>query len=390
MILRNARLIDGTGRVWDCADITIVDDRIALISVGSGHSETSDGDIDLAGRTVIPGLINCHVHVCLDPGADPWALWDARSLTENVVVAASRVEAMLRAGITAARDLGGIAGVDLGLKRAVAKGLLSGPRLLVSGNFLTMTGGHGHSHGGLEVDGTDAARRGARQQIKAGADVIKVMATGGVMTEGVEPGAAQLCYEELAAAVEEAHKAGRKVATHAQGSTGIINALRAGVDSIEHGFYLNEDAIAIMLERGVTYVPTLSALHHIIEHGVEEGVQPFVVEKARRAVDAHWASVQRAHRAGVRVAAGNDGGSPFNDQSDLAGELWLLVQAGLSPEEALAAATSEAASLLGLASEMGTLEPGKRADLVVLDGDPLADIEAVRKVQMVIQGGRAM
>jgi imidazolonepropionase-like amidohydrolase len=390
VILRNARLIDGTGKVWDCADIVISVGRIESITPRAAPSPVQADEIDLTGRTVIPGLVNCHVHVCLDPGADPWALWDGRSLAENVLVAAKQVEAMLRAGITTARDLGGIAGVDIGLKRAVARGLLSGPRLLVSGNFLTMTGGHGHTHGGLEVDGPDEARKGARQQIKAGADVIKVMATGGVMTEGVEPGAAQLSHDELGAAVEEAHKAGRKAATHAQGTAGIINALRAGVDSIEHGFYLNEEAIALMLERSVTFVPTLSALYRIIEHGQAEGVQPFVVEKACRAVDAQWASVQRAHRAGVSIAAGNDGGSPFNPQSDLAMELELLVQVGLSPAEALATATCQAASLLGLSDEVGTVQPGKRADIVVLSGDPLAEIGAVRQVQMVVWGGSSV
>lgn len=388
MILHRARLIDGTGKVWESAQIVIAGDRIASVSA-SAPAVAPEADVfDLAGQTAVPGLINCHVHVCLEAGADPWGLWEAASLTENILTAAKQVRSMQRAGITTARDLGGIGGVDMGLKRAVQRGLLDGPRLLVSGNFLTMTGGHGHAYGGLEVDGPDEARKGARRQIKAGADVIKVMATGGVMTEGTEPGAAQLTYAELAAAVEEAHKAGRKVAAHAQGTTGIINAVRAGVDSIEHGFYLTEEAICLMLERGVFFVPTLTALHRIIEHGERDGVQAFVVEKARRAVDAQWASVQQATRAGVAIAAGNDGGSPFNPQFDIATELQLLVQAGLKPAAALAAATSQAATCLGLADKIGTVEPGKQADLVVLDGDPLVDIQAVRRVRVVVQSGR--
>lgn len=387
MILHNVRLIDGTGQVWERADIAIEGKQIAAVSVEALAKPGISEVIDLTGQTVIPGLINCHIHICLEPGADPVALWAAVSLTENVVAAAKRVAAMLKAGITMARDLGGISGVDIGLKRAIERGLVEGPRLLVSGYLLTMTGGHGHTFG-REVDGLDEARKAAREQIKVGADVIKVMATGGVMTPGTEPGAAQLTYGEMVAAIEEAHKAGRRTASHAQGTAGIINAVRAGVDSIEHGFYLTEEAIELMLEQGTFLVPTLSALHQIIEHGQEAGIPTFMVEKARRAVDAQWESVQRAYRAGVAIAAGNDGGSPFNPHHDIATELELLVKAGLTPAEALAAVTSVAATLLGLAGEAGTVEPGKRADLVVLAADPLADIAAVREVQMVVQGGR--
>lgn len=386
MILNNVRLIDGRGRVWKRAAIRIEGDRIA--DVTDAVMDTADTEtLDLAGKTVIPGLINCHTHLCLDGSPDPDAAWKHRSLTENVLVAARHAEATLRAGITTVRDLGGCEGVDLGLKKAIDDGLIPGPRMLVSGLVLCMTGGHGHFMG-REVDGPDEARKGAREQLKAGADVIKVMATGGVMTPGVEPGSAQLTYEELRAAIEEAEKAGKLTATHAQGTSGIKNAIRAGIDSIEHGFFLDAEAIDMMLERGTFFVPTLAALYHIIEGGVESGIPAFMVKKSERASDAQLDSFRRAHEAGVRIAAGNDGGTPFNTSDNLARELECMVAAGMSPAEALATAHSAAAELLRLADQIGAVGPGKLADLVVLDADPLADISALRRVHLVIKAGR--
>jgi imidazolonepropionase-like amidohydrolase len=308
-------------------------------------------------------------------------------MTENVLVAANHARSTLEAGVTSVRDLGGAQGIDFGLKKAVREGLVPGPRMLVSGRVLCMTGGHGHFMG-LEVDGPDEVRKGARQQLKAGADVVKVMATGGVMTPGVEPGSAQLTYEEIRAAVEEAEKAGKLTATHAQGTAGIKNAVRAGIQSVEHGFYLDEEAIDMMLERGTAFVPTLAALYHIVEAGTEAGIPTFVVEKAKRAEQAQLESVRQAWEAGVSIGAGNDGGTPFNLAGNLASELECLVAAGLSPAEALDSAHQTAAKLLGVADRLGTIEPGKLADLIVLDGDPLAEISAVRQVYLVVQGGQ--
>ena len=385
MILKNARLIDGTGRVWEDAAIYIESDRIAAISQTDIPSADED-TLNLCGRTVIPGLINCHTHLCLDGSPDPTSALAGRSLTENALVAGRHAQATLKAGVTTVRDLGGPDGIDLGLKSAIGGGLVPGPRMLVSVKVLCMTGGHGHFMG-REVDGPDEARKGAREQLKAGADVIKVMATGGVMTPGIEPGSAQLTYEELRAAIEEAEKAGKLTATHAQGTAGIKNALRAGVDSIEHGFYLDAEAIEMMLERGTFFVPTLAALYHIVEGGVESGIPEFVFEKASRASDAQLDSVRRAYEAGVRIAAGNDGGTAFNLADNLCSELEQLVAAGLSPAEALDAANGVAAELLRMSDQIGTVEPGKLADLVVLDADPLADISAVRQVHAVFKGG---
>ncbi len=389
MILNNVRLIDGTERVWDRAAIQIEGARIATVTEAV-DPETGDGEIlDLAGKTVIPGMINAHTHLCLDGSPDSDAAWKARSLTENVLVTANHARATLRAGITTVRDLGGLELVDLGLRDSINAGLVPGPRMLVSGRLLCMTGGHGWSFG-REVDGPDEARKGAREQLRAGADVIKVMATGGVMTRGVEPGSAQLTYEEMRAAVEEADKAGKITATHAQGTAGIKAAIRAGIGSIEHGFYLDSEAIDMMLEQEVFFVPTLAALHYMLQAGTEVGIPAFMVEKARRAEEAQLDSFRRAREAGVLIGAGNDGGTPFNTADNLAGELECMVRTGMPPADALAAAHAQGARLLRLEDEIGTVEAGKLADLVVLDADPLADISAVRQVHLVVKDGQVV
>jgi len=387
--LVRGKLIDGTGGPpIEDAVVVVEGDRIRGVGQADQVSVPPGAEvIDLTGKTVMPGLINCHTHLCLDGSPDPVTALKQRSFTENVLIAAKHAEAALRAGVTAVRDLGGWEGVDLGLKKAIHDGLIPGPRMLVSGKVLCMTGGQAHFMG-REVDGPDEARKGAREQLKAGADVIKVMATGGVMTPGVDPGSAQLTFEELRAAVEEAEKAGKLTATHAQGTAGVKNALRAGIDSIEHGFFLDAEAIDMMLERETFFVPTLAAMYEIIEGGPEFGIPAFMIEKAQRASDAHLDSFRRAREAGVRIAAGNDGGTPFNRADNLASELERMVAAGMSPVEALATAHSAAAELLRLADQIGTLEPGKLADLVVLDADPLADISALRRVHMVIKAGR--
>ena len=387
--LVGGKLIDGTGMApMEGAVVVIEGDRISTVGAADATTIPAGAEvIDVTGKTVMPGLINCHAHLCLDGGPDPATALKQRSFTENVLHAAKHAEAALRAGITTVRDLGGWEGVDLGLKKAINDGVIPGPRMLVSGNVICMTGGTAHFIG-REVDGPDEVRKGTREQLKAGVDVIKVMATGGVTTAGTDPGSAQLTFEELRAAVEEAEKAGRLTAAHAHGATGIKNAVRAGSDSIEHGFFLDAEAIEMMLERQTFYVPTLAATYEMITRGPEFGMPAFMIEKAQRASDAHLDSFRRAREAGLRIAAGNDGGTPFNPADNLAGELERMVAAGMSCVEALATAHSAAAELLRLADQIGTVEPGKLADLVVLDADPHADISAVRQVDLVIKAGQ--
>jgi imidazolonepropionase-like amidohydrolase len=351
-------------------------------------AKEDDTVIDLQGKTLLPGLINAHCHICMDAGADPFSALSRLSDAEAVLKAAKRCERMLKNGITTARDLGGFHYIELALRDAIAAGDFPGPRLLCAGPVITMTGGHGWPIG-LESDGPDEVRKSARENLKHGVDCLKLMATGGVLTPGVEPGSPQLSEDELRAGVEEAQHAGRRTASHAQGTTGIKNALRAGIDTIEHGIYLDDEAIEMMLRQDAVFVPTLAAPYQIVEAGEAKGIPAYILDKSRRVMDAHRKSFQDAVRAGVIIAAGNDGGTPFNPSEDLATEMRLMVEYGIKPLEAIKAATLGSARALGLSDEAGTIERGKRADCIVLEAeaDPLADIFSVGRVEQVIKAG---
>ena len=385
LILRHARLIDGTGKIWDRVDIHVEGDRIRAVSP-EGLQGVQAEFVDLAGKTVIPGLMNCHTHVCGDlldvpPGATPTQL-----VAEYAIRGARWLEQALKKGVTAIRDVGGTEHVDLALKRMVDKGWIAGPRIRAAGYGICMTGGHGWNSVSIEADGPDEVRKVARLQLKAGADVIKLMATGGVMTPGEQPDSAQLTREEMAAAVEEAHKAGWTVAAHAEGKEGIRNAILAGVDSIEHGYELDDEVIELMLERGTFLCPTLTCDIRIAERGADLGLPAYAVDKMKRWIDHLLDSFQRAHKAGVRFAAGNDAFADWVHIGDMASEIAAMVQYGMDAHSALIAATANAAELLQLPDE-GVIGPGKRANLVVLDGDPLADIKAVGNVVAVMKDG---
>lgn len=239
---------------------------------------------------------------------------------------------------------------------------------------------------GVQVDGPTGARHATRQELQAGVDWIKIMVTGGIMTRGTDPRRQQLFDDEIAAVVETAHAAGVSVAAHVQGGPGVTAALRAGIDSLEHGIWLSDEAVALMLERGTSYVPTLSAIHLIAKGGAISGVEPpaWAVEKAEVASEAHRESFRKAVEAGVRIVAGTD-----YKHGSLAYELALMVQWGLSEVEALRAATSRAAAMLGHPS-LGHMAPGKTADLVVVDGDPITDIAALERALLVIQDGEVV
>ncbi|MBW1721486.1 MAG: amidohydrolase family protein [Deltaproteobacteria bacterium] len=388
----NGRIIVGDGRLFERGTVLVEGERITKVTEGNTPPIPGDAEIvSLEGRTLMPGFIDCHVHLCLDAGPDPVGSCLTDPLPIIVLKAADAARRTLMAGVTTVRDLGGKAGIDIQIKRAITSGLIQGPRMLVSGQMICMTGGHGWQVG-READGPDEVRKAAREQIKSGADIVKLMATGGVMTEGVEPGSPQLSEEELRAGVQEAHKAGKKTATHAMGTEGILNALRAGIDSIEHGVYLDEEALTIMAERNVPFIPTVSALYNIETKGTEAGIPDFAVEKTLRVKPHHLQSVRMAREAGVSIAMGTDAGTPFNRHGENLGELERLVEYGFSPMEAIEAGTRVAAGVLGLDDILGTIEEGKLADLIVVEGNPLEDVSILRQREAlvhVIKGGKA-
>ncbi len=334
---------------------------------------------------VLPGLIDAHVHLSFSGGPDPVAEMEAEPPAATVARAASYLRAYLKAGVTAIRDLGSRDGMAVGLSYAVERGLIPGPRIVAAGRVLTPTGGHGHRHG-VEADGPDAVRRAAREEFKRGARALKLMATGGVMTPGVEAGAPMFEEEELAAGAREAAKRRYPSAAHAQGLAGIKAALRAGVTTIEHGAFdgWDEEAITLFRKNAAILVPTLAAPDGILRG---EGVPRFMVEKTRAVAERHRENVLEAWRAGVTLAAGTDAGTPQNPHPNLARELFLLADLGISGEEVLRAATLYAARALGLEGTIGTLRPGAYADLVVLGTNPLEDPRAYADVRAVFRDG---
>lgn len=389
MIVRGATLIDGTGAppVRDRA-IVITDRRIA--GVVADRSPRDGTVLDLGGLTLLPGLINCHVHLCLSGDADPSRTLSDESYAATVVNAVVRAQRTVEAGVTTVRDLGGREYAEIAVRDGVRAGLIAGPRILCAGRAVCITGGHGWRLLGRQADGPDDLRRAVREQLRAGADVIKLIATGGVMTPGVDPRAAQLTLEELRAGVDEAHRARRRVAAHAMADEGIAWCLDAGIDTIEHGVFLTEALAARMATQGTALVATLIAPHAIVEGGLAAGIPEFAVNKSLALRERHLESFRLALGAGVTIAAGTDAGTPLNPHGSIVAELALMVGAGMPPLQALRAATSVAAQVLGISAETGSIAPGLAADLIAVEGDPATDIKALDAVRLVIADGRTV
>jgi len=385
VILRDACIIDGRGDVQARGFIAIENNRIVEVGKGPGPAKRNGYEVvDLEGRCVLPGMIDCHVHLCIDGSADPMQSLQKDSTAMITLKAARHAHLSLLAGVTTVRDLGSLNGISGSLRDAINLGIVIGPRIVSTNQAVCITGGQGWQFS-RQADGEDGVRQAVREQIRAGADAIKMMATGGVITQGVEPGSPQFTLEELKAGAEEAHKAGRKIAAHAQGNEGIKNSLRAGFDTIEHGIFLDDEAIGLLLEKRATLVPTLSAPFNIMDKGEKSGIPAFIIEKTRKVKDTHVDSIKKAYKAGVTIASGADVGTPFNGHGENLRELELLVGIGFSPMEAIVSATRVASETLGLGSRLGTIEPGKLADLIVVEGDPLKDIAVLQvKETMVV------
>jgi imidazolonepropionase-like amidohydrolase len=388
-VIRNVSLIDGTGAAPVPGQALITEGRrISWIGPEAQLPEGSaEGAVDGAGGTVLPGLINCHVHLTNDGAPDLMAQVTKDTVTTAALRGYLNLQLTLESGVTSVRDCGAASGIAIDLARAVDDGMVPGPRIRAAGRVITMTGGHGHFIG-READGPDAVRQATRAEIKAGAHFIKAMATGGVLTPGVSPTQTALQQDELEQVAREAHNAGRRAACHAIGNEGIKNAIRAGIDSIEHGFYLDDEALQLAIDHGTTLVPTLIAVDQIVSNGAAGGIPDWVVRKAEGESGHHRDSFGAAVRSGMLIAAGTDAGTPFNPHGYLAKELALMVEFGLTPMAALVAATSSAARNLGLDPDIGTLATGRIADVVVVAGDPATDIAAVGRVKFVMKDGQ--
>ena len=381
--IRTGKLYDGSAAP-PRSNVTLVveEGRIARIAPGG---EIVKADRAYEAACVVPGLINAHAHLEMNGEPNTQTFFLVRTPTERTLDAARNARLALEGGVTTLRDLGGVDSNAIALRDAIARGEHTGPTIVPAGRALCMTGGHG-SFVGRETDGPWDARKAVREQLKAGAGCIKLIATGGVLTKGAVPGQDQLTEEEMHAAIVEARTHGLRVAAHAIGTNGIKNALRAGVTSIEHGHLLDDEAIALFKERGAYLVPTLAAVVCIYEN-ISTGAQPdYVVRKATELYERAGENIGKAWRAGVTIAGGSDAGTPYNRHQDYAYEVELMAKMlGMSPQQALTAATQTAGELLGV--EAGLLAEGRPADLLLLARDAGADARAVRDPQVVIKGG---
>jgi len=382
VIIRAGVCYDGTlDRPRRNVDIHIENGRIKEL-------RDATGSCDREAACVTPGLVNAHAHFEMSGEPDPMQVVQTTTPMHRAFHAAANARKALQAGVTTARDLGATHAIAVELRNAIDRGSLHGPRIRAAGNVLCMTGGHGWPLG-RAVDSPWDARKGVREQLHAGADCIKLIATGGVLTRGAVPGVAQLTPEEMTAACEEAHRHGLRVGAHAIGTQGIKNALRSGVDSIEHGHMLDDEAIALFKERSAYLVPTLMAPTCILEHAEGGGQPDYVIRKAHDVNEQMIRNIKRAYDAGVKIAGGSDAGTPFNYHEDYAREVLLMRELlGMSPQQALHAATAAAAELIGL--HRGVLQPGEPADLLVLDADINDDLHTLERPAAVILRGSAV
>jgi imidazolonepropionase-like amidohydrolase len=385
VVLRAPRLLQGTGarQVADAA-VLVEGGRVAYAGPAAGLPAAAAGvEVrEFPGGTLLPGLVDVHVHLVASAGPD-LAADIPRTEAERTLAAVHNARRQLDQGVTLVRDLGAPGAEVVAVARAIEAGTVEGPRVLAAGPAVTMTGGH-IPYLGRVADGPNAMRVAVRGNLAMGARCIKVVATGGVLTMGVDPREPAYTQPELDALVDEAHRLGMTVAAHAIGEGGVAAALRAGVDSIEHGMFLDDAAIELFLTTGARYTPTFCAPYGIL---AGPSVPEWIKDRARPAAEAQGDSFRAAVKAGVPVVAGTDAGTPDNPHGGVAREVGFMVDAGLDVLLAVRAATAEAADLLG-EPDRGVLRPGAHADVLVADGDVTADVAALGRPAAVFQGGR--
>ena len=363
-------VLDGDRMLPDGTAVLVEGAHVVAVSPAGEFDGFAGETVDTTGGTLLPGLIDCHVHLCLGAEGDPGGAGDKLMPGQLVMKALERAQASLAGGITALRDCGGKDFLEFAVRDACNQGRFLGPSIRASGRVICMTGGHGNRNGRI-ADGVDEVIKAVREQVHAGSDLIKIMATGGVMTPGVNPEDAHYSADEMAAGIGEAKRFHKRAASHAQGAEGVLNATRGGVDSIEHGIFLTEKCVEEMVERGTFLVPTLAAIRNIIAR--KDDVADYVIEKSLRVEGAHRRSIKMFYDAGGKIAMGTDAGTPFNQHGANAQELAYMVDIGISPIDALRMSTSAAAELVDLPGE-GRITEGGFADLLVVEGDPTGDI----------------
>ena len=395
MVIRAGRLLDvKTGKTLTGQTIVIQGDKIA--SVGAGAQVPADATvIELPNATVLPGLIDAHTHVTFNPNFGYSQLAD--SVSREALTGAHNARVTLEAGFTTIRNVGARGYADVALRDAINARDVPGPRMLVSGPALSITGGHCdnnllpfeyHRTSDGVADGVEAVQHKTREIIKYGADLIKICATGGVLSKGDNPQHSQYTLDEMKAIVTDAHRLGRKVAAHAHGAEGIRWASMAGVDSIEHGSYIDDAAIAEMKKNGTYLVPTLYLMDWFYENAEKIGTPPDLIAKGKEVMPAARKNVARAFAAGVKVGFGTDAAVYPHGMN--AHEFAVMVTLGLTPLQAIQSATINDADLLGWSDKVGTIEPGKWADIIAVDGDPLADVTTLERVKFVMKGGEVV
>ena len=393
--VRFGRLVDGQGRVIQDAVVVIEGDRITRIGSGDAAVPANATVINLKRFTAIPGLIDAHTHMTFywdkTPGTRPWTQLGTLGPAVTVFLAQENARKTLETGVTTVRDLGSSDYMDIAMRDLINRGAMTGPRMFVAGYGLHVSSspakpGTVQPDPGM-ADGVAEVQRVARQQIAAGADCIKMYGSTG--SDQDVTGFQTFTFEEMKAATDVAHHAGKRIAIHSYGPDGARDAVRAGADSVEHATDMDEATIADMARRGTVYVPTVDHNRYYIAHKDEFGYDQAVVDRLNNYIERNFATLKQAVKAGVTIAMGSDAG--FTGFGENTRELEWLVKAGMTPAQALAAATTNGARLLGMEKNLGAIAPGYYADLVAVEGDPLADIGAIlHGVRWVMKGGRVV
>ena len=376
VLFKGGALFDGEREPVSGQAVLVEAGRVAKVAPAGEFAGFAGEVVDTSGGTLLPGLIDCHVHLCMSGEADPGTMQAKLSAAQIALKALENAQLTLRNGTVAVRDCGGKDYIEFSVRDAIKRGEFTGPTISAAGRMICMTGGHGNRVARV-ADGVDEVIKAVREQVHAGSDFVKIMATGGVMTPGVNPEDAHYTRAEMAAGLAEAERFHKRTASHAQGAEGILNAVLGGVSSIEHGILMNDECLRAMLERRTYLVPTLAAVRNIVRNK-DKGIPEWAVEKASRMYERHLQSFRMFYEAGGLVAMGTDAGTPFNLHGENAAELEFMVDAGMKPIDALRASTSNAADLTDLPGH-GRIKPGAAADLLLVDGDPARDITRVSR-----------